>query len=167
MWTRLLRPGTLQCGSVLTGFARSVWLHAPRTADSDLFWSDLRRQVVEFDGDAGWWPHVFWQELYGRWRQSMVVIAPTIAHQAVLLHRHIRSGQDFQEACAASLTLNWCTGVLLSTQHLEDVMKVVAAGQGLHKGRILIGEQLKGSPPGTAHARGRLASICGDAVAAA
>ena len=77
----------------------------------------------------------------------MVVIAPTMAHQTVLLHRHIRSGQDFQEACAASLTtLNWCTGVLLNTQQLKDVLKVVMTDQELHKGRILISEQLKGSP---------------------
>ena len=54
VWTRLLRPGTLQCGSVLTRFARAVWLHVSRTTDSDLFWSDLRRQVAGFDEDAGW-----------------------------------------------------------------------------------------------------------------
>ena len=76
----------------------------------------------------------------------MVVIAPTMAHQAVLLHQHIRSKQDFQDVCAASLTtLRWCTGVLLSTGQLEEVLEVVATGQGVHKGRILIGESLRSS----------------------
>ena len=108
VWTRLLRPDTLQCGSILTRFARAVWLHAPLTSDPALFWSGLRRQVAGFDGNEGWWPHVFWQELCGQWCQSMVVIAPTMTHQTVLLHRHIRPGQDFLEACAASLTpLHW------------------------------------------------------------
>ena len=90
---------------------------------------------------------MFWQELYGQWCRSMVVVAPTIAHQAVLLHQHIRSRRDFQGACATSLTmLCWCTGVLLSTQQLEDVMKVVLADQGSHRGRILISAQLRHSP---------------------
>ena len=95
----------------------------------------------------GWWPHIFWQELYGRWCQSMVVIAPTIAHQTVLLHRHVRSRREFQEACAASsTTLHWCTGVLLSAQQLEEVMKVVLTDQALHKGRVLISAQIRSSP---------------------
>ena len=95
-WTHLTRPDTLPCGSVLTRFARAVWLHAPRTSAPELFWSTLRRQIIGFSDDMGWWPHVFWQELYGRWCQSMVVVAPTIAHQAVLLHRHIRFRRDFE-----------------------------------------------------------------------
>ena len=53
-WTRLIWPDTLQCGSVLTRFARAVWLHAPRTSDPDLFWSTLRRQVTGLSEDTGW-----------------------------------------------------------------------------------------------------------------
>jgi hypothetical protein len=71
-WTRLTRPDTLQCGSVLTRFARAVWLHAPRTSDPGLFWSTLRQQVVGSSDDMGWWPHIFWQELYGWWCQSIM-----------------------------------------------------------------------------------------------
>ena len=90
---------------------------------------------------------MFWQELYGQWCRSMVVVNPTIAHQTVLLHRHIRFRRDFQEACATSLTmLRWCTGVLLSTQQLQEVMKVVLTDQGSHRGRILISVQLRYSP---------------------
>ena len=40
-WTRLTRPDTLRCGSVLTRFARAVWLHAPRTSELGLFWLTL------------------------------------------------------------------------------------------------------------------------------
>ena len=40
-WTHLTQPDTLQCGSVLTRFARTVWLHAPRTSAPELFWSTL------------------------------------------------------------------------------------------------------------------------------
>jgi hypothetical protein len=95
----------------------------------------------------GWWPHIFWQELYGRWCQSMVVIAPTIAHVTVLLHRHVRSRKEFQEACTASpTTLHWCTGVLLNARQLEEVMKVVLTDQALHKGRVLIIAQIRSSP---------------------
>ena len=36
-WTRLIRPDTLQCGSVLARFARAVWLHTPRTSDQSCF----------------------------------------------------------------------------------------------------------------------------------
>ena len=77
----------------------------------------------------------------------MVVIAPTVAHQTVLLHRHIRSRREFQEACATSLTtLHWCTGVLLNAQQLEEVMKVVLTDHELHKGRVLISTRIRSSP---------------------
>ena len=115
-------------------------LEPASSSPTGIYWDLVRQTLTSMQLSIDDWLHVFWQELYSQ-------CAPTITHQTVLLHQHIRSRRDFQEACAtSSTTLRWCTGVLLSAQQLEEVMKVVLTDHNLHKGRVLISTQLQCSP---------------------